>query len=204
MIPKEKNLVLVFTRNPELGKVKTRLAKTLGDQAALDIYSFLLAHTEAILRPLNCDKAVYYSVKVRTNDIWDEQIYQKHQQYGEDLGLRMLQAFQKAFDQNYDKVIIVGSDLYDLTAKHIEEAFQQLDQHDVVFGPAQDGGYYLLGMKSLYSPVFKNKSWGEDRVLEDSLNDLKNQSVYQLEMLNDIDVFEDMKHIEVLKKYYNT
>ena len=89
-----KNLIIVFTRNPELGKVKTRLAKTIGDTSALNIYKFLLEHTEKTIRNIASDKAVYYSVKVRDNDIWDASIYQKHQQEGEDLGIRMLNAFK--------------------------------------------------------------------------------------------------------------
>ena len=64
-----KNLVMVFTRNPELGKVKTRLAKTIGNESALNIYKFLLNHTEITIRGINCEKAVYYSIKVRNNDI---------------------------------------------------------------------------------------------------------------------------------------
>ena len=77
---KHKNLLLIFTRNPELGKSKTRLAKTIGDQTALEIYKFLLKRTQEIAVKVNADKAVYYSVKVRNNDIWDSSIYQKYQQ----------------------------------------------------------------------------------------------------------------------------
>ena len=99
------NLVIVFTRNPELGKVKTRLAKTIGGKAALNIYKFLLNHTETTIRNIDCDKAIYYSVKIRDNDIWDDKIYQKHLQKGEDLGLKMLNAFQNAFKNNYNKVV---------------------------------------------------------------------------------------------------
>ncbi len=113
MKSKTKNLLLIFTRNPELGKVKTRLASTVGDQNALDIYKFLLQHTKKITKDLNVDKAVYYSVKIRENDIWNATVYQKHQQHGDDLGMRMQNAFQHAFNCGYEKVIIIGSDLYD-------------------------------------------------------------------------------------------
>jgi len=143
-----KNLVMVFTRNPELGKVKTRLAKTIGNESALNIYKFLLNHTEIAIRGINCDKAVYYSIKVRNNDIWDKTVYQKHQQKGNDLGERMHNAFREAFSKGYKKVVIVGSDLYDLEAKDINYAFEQLSKCDVVIGPAVDGGYYLLGFSN--------------------------------------------------------
>ena len=163
------NLIIIFTRNPELGKVKTRLAKTIGDASALKIYKFLLNHTEKTIRNIESDKAVYYSVKVRDNDIWDQSIYQKHQQNGEDLGIKMLNAFKNAFKNNYNKVLIIGSDLFDLKPKHLKEAFKQLDNHDIVIGPAQDGGYYLLGMKKLHLKVFKNKDWGTETVRQDTL-----------------------------------
>ena len=198
---KEKNLIIVFTRNPELGKVKTRLAKTIGDASALKIYKFLLKHTEKTIRNIACDKAIYYSVKVRNNDIWDNNIYQRHLQKGEDLGLRMLNAFENAFNSNYNKVVIVGSDLFDLKPQHIEDAFKQLDDHDIVIGPAQDGnGYYLLGMKRINLKVFLNKSWGSSTVLEDTLQDLAHINVHLLEELNDIDTFDDLQNYSELKQ----
>ncbi len=194
-------LLIIFTRNPELGKVKTRLAKSIGDKNALTIYKTLLDKTEKTTRNLICDKAVYYSVKIREHDNWDASIYQKHQQHGNDLGVRMHNAFANAFSNNYDKVVIIGSDLFDLNPNHINEAFKKLNNHDIVIGPAHDGGYYLLAMKSLYSQVFKNKDWGTSTVFEDTINDLENESIHLLETLNDIDVYDDLKNIEAFKKY---
>ncbi len=195
-----KNLVMVFTRNPELGKVKTRLAKTIGEQSALNIYNFLLNHTETVIRNIDCDKAIYYSVKVRDNDIWDPSLYSKHLQQGKDLGKRMYYAFLDAFSEGYKKVVIVGSDLYDLRPKHIENAFRKLDSYEVVIGPAEDGGYYLLGMKTIHSHVFTTKEWGTSTVFENTINDLQNESVFLLEELNDIDVYDDIMDIEELKQ----
>ena len=189
-----KNLLLVFTRNPELGKVKTRLAKTVGNATALKIYIFLLERTRDISVKVSADKAVYYSVKVRENDIWDASIFQKHQQVGEDLGIRMLHAFKNGFKAGYEKVMIIGSDLYDLNAETIENAFIALENNEVVIGPAEDGGYYLLGMNSLEEKVFKNKEWGTETVRKDTLEDLKDKKVFLLGELNDVDVFEDIEH----------
>ena len=166
-----KNLLLVFTRNPELGKVKTRLAKTVGNATALKIYIFLLERTRDIAVKVAADKAVYYSVKIRENDIWDASIFQKHQQVGEDLGIRMLHAFKNGFKAGYEKVMIIGSDLYDLTAETIENAFIALENNEVVIGPAEDGGYYLLGMNSLEEKVFKNKNWGTETVRKNTLEE---------------------------------
>ena len=189
-----KNLLLVFTRNPELGKVKTRLAKTVGNATALKIYIFLLERTRDIAIKVSADKAVYYSVKVRENDIWDASIFQKHQQVGEDLGIRMLHAFKNGFKAGYEKVIIIGSDLYDLTSETIENAIIALENNEVVIGPAEDGGYYLLGMNSLEEKIFKNKDWGTETVRKDTLEDLKDKKVFLLGELNDVDVFEDIEH----------
>ena len=189
-----KNLLLVFTRNPELGKVKTRLAKTVGNATALKIYIFLLERTRDIAVKVAADRAVYYSVKIRENDIWDATIFQKHQQFGEDLGLRMLHAFKNGFKAGYEKVMIIGSDLYDLTAETIENAFIALENNEVVIGPAEDGGYYLLGMNSLEEKIFKNKDWGTETVRKDTLEDLKDKKVFLLGELNDVDVFEDIEH----------
>ncbi|MGG6229505.1 TIGR04282 family arsenosugar biosynthesis glycosyltransferase [Tenacibaculum sp. SDUM215027] len=198
-----RNLLLIFTRNPELGKVKTRLAKTIGDEAALDIYKFLLEHTKQVTQNLSCDKAVYYSVKVRENDIWSEEFYQKHPQKGDDLGERMHNAFQDSFSEGYEKVIIIGSDLPDLTSEHINEAFEKLNSNDVVIGPAEDGGYYLLGMKKPHPNIFKNKDWGTASVRQDTLNDLKKVTVHLLETLNDVDVFDDIKNNPIFNQFLN-
>ena len=189
-----KNLLIVFTRNPELGKVKTRLAKTVGNAIALKIYTFLLERTRDIAVQVSADKAVYYSVKVRENDIWDTNNFQKHQQVGEDLGIRMLHAFKNGFKAGYEKVMIIGSDLYDLTAETIENAFIALEDNEVVIGPAEDGGYYLLGMNSLEEKVFKNKNWGTETVRKNTLEELKDKKVFLLGELNDVDVFEDIEH----------
>lgn len=202
---KSKNLLLIFTRNPELGKAKTRLAKKVGDETALEIYKFLLKRTRNVSLEVSSDKAVYYSVKIRENDIWDPTIFKKHQQNGEDLGIRMLNAFKNGFEAGYQKVLIIGSDLYDLSPKNIEKAFTELDKNDVVIGPAEDGGYYLLGMNSLQENVFKNKDWGTETVRKHTLLDLFDKKVKLLAFKNDIDVYEDIVNIpEIMETFINT
>ncbi|CAM1361315.1 TIGR04282 family arsenosugar biosynthesis glycosyltransferase [Tenacibaculum xiamenense] len=197
-----KNLLLIFTRNPELGKVKTRLAKSIGDEAALEIYKFLLNHTKEVTEKGDFDIAVYYSVKIRENDIWTTPKFKKYAQHGDDLGERMQNAFEEGFDNNYDKIVIVGSDLYDLELNHINKAFDKLDTNDVVIGPAEDGGYYLLGLKKVIPEIFKNKEWGTETVRQDTLNDLQKLSVHLLTMLNDIDVFEDIQQTSIFDQFY--
>ncbi|MDP4599952.1 MAG: TIGR04282 family arsenosugar biosynthesis glycosyltransferase [Polaribacter sp.] len=190
---KTKNCILIFTRNLKLGKVKTRLAKTIGDEKALEIYQFLVQKTKEISDQVQVKKRVYYDQSIPENDFWNSEDYQKFLQKGTDLGSRMYQAFLQTFQSDFEKVIIIGSDLYDLTPKIISEAFQELDKNDVVIGPAEDGGYYLLGMKVLHPPIFKNKNWGTDSVRKETLADLKEKKVFLLEELNDVDIFEDIQ-----------
>ena len=190
---KTKNCILIFTRNLKLGKVKTRLAKTIGDEKALEIYQFLVQKTKQISDQVQVKKRVYYDQSIPENDFWNSEDYQKFLQKGTDLGSRMYQAFLQTFQSDFEKVIIIGSDLYDLTPKIISEAFQELDKNDVVIGPAEDGGYYLLGMKVLHPPIFKNKNWGTDSVRKETLADLKEKKVFLLEELNDVDIFEDIQ-----------
>jgi hypothetical protein len=202
-----KNLLLIFTRNPELGKCKTRLAATVGDQTALDIYNFLLYHTVSITKNLSATKIVYYSETIWENDIWDTAIFLKKLQNGSDLGDRMQRAFQEGFEDGFEKIIIIGSDLFDLSENDIENAFSALNDAEFVLGPAEDGGYYLLGMKYLEPNVFKNKAWGTNTVLQDTLTDLKNKKTTFLERRNDIDIYDDIKDVPAfksfLKKYKN-
>nr|WP_313790924.1 TIGR04282 family arsenosugar biosynthesis glycosyltransferase [Allomuricauda hymeniacidonis] len=201
MSPRNHNLLLIFTRNPELGKCKTRLAAKIGEEAALDVYKFLLNHTVSFTKELAAEKHVFYSETIWENDIWDNSTYQKKLQEGPDLGSRMLNAFNEGFALGFEKIIIIGSDMYDLSQSDLENVFAQLDQHDYVVGPAEDGGYYLLGMNQLNEKVFQNKAWGQETVLSDTLDDLKQESVCLLPEKNDVDLYEDIKDIAVFKPF---
>jgi len=196
-----KNLLIIFTRNPILGKVKTRLAKSVGNETALEIYQFLLDKTKKIVEELSCKKAVFYSEEIAQNDIWDTDSFEKHVQIGSDLGDKMQNAFQRSFEKGYDKILIIGSDLYDLQASYIDESFESLDTNDVVIGPALDGGYYLLGLKKATSKIFKNKDWGSSSVRKDTLKDLEEVDVHLLPMLNDVDVLEDIENHPAFTKF---
>lgn len=112
----------------------------------------------------------------------------------------MENAFKKAF-KHYDRVVIIGSDILEITQQHIENAFNALKTHDAVIGPAQDGGYYLLGLTSIPKNIFKNKQWGTATVFKDTLNDISSLKTFLLEELNDIDVFEDIKNNPVFTPF---
>ena len=195
------SLLMVFVRNPQLGAVKTRLAAKVGDELALEIYMELMRYTAEVTQKVLVDKKVLYSKKIEENDVWGKMNFSKELQTTGDLGQRMEKAFTTAFEQGYKKVLIVGSDLYKLKASHIEKALQQLDEKEVVIGPAQDGGYYLLGFKKNIPALFLNKIWGTSNLLKETLNDLKTKSIALMEPLNDIDDFEDLKkETKLLKK----
>ncbi|NBP71250.1 MAG: glycosyltransferase, partial [Cytophagia bacterium] len=184
------NLLLIFYRNPELGKVKTRLAATLGDEKALSVYLRLAEHTRKITQGLVADKLVFYSNAIVHKDLWDEAFYQKAEQAGENLGERMLHAFQYGFDQGYQRICIIGTDCLELNQEIIEKAFLGLSQHDAVLGPAKDGGYYLLGIKKPHTDFFQNKAWSTQTVTHDTLRDMLRLklSVHLLPLLSDVDV----------------
>ena len=196
-----KNLILIFTRNPELGKVKTRLAATIGDENALEIYIQLLDHTKKVALEAPYDKQVLYSEEINHNDMWKADSFQKKLQVGADLGERMHNAFQSGFDDGYEKIVIIGSDLIALESTDITQAISKLDHHDIVVGPAEDGGYYLLGMKKIPENLFQNKEWGTSTVLSDTLLDISNLKYFLLEEKNDIDTYEDIKNIPFFTKY---
>jgi len=195
---KSKNALLIFAKNPILGKVKTRLAATVGNDRALQIYIQLLNHTQSVTNDVAATKIVFYSDFIAMNDIWDKG-YLKKTQRGADLGDRMSTAFDKTLKKGFDKAVIIGTDCYDLTNAVIEDAFSALENHDVVIGPALDGGYYLLGMKNHYPQLFNEMVWSTDTVFNETLarcNDL-NLRYFLLPVLSDIDNEKDLVNTNI-------
>ncbi|MBW2960394.1 TIGR04282 family arsenosugar biosynthesis glycosyltransferase [Mesonia aestuariivivens] len=201
---KNKDVLLIFTKNPEMGKCKTRLAKSIGKKAALSIYKKLLQHTAQVAQKANSDKQVFYSKEIIQKDHFKSNLFQKKLQNGDHLGAKMSNAIADAFKENYEKVIIIGSDLYDLEVNDIYKAFQQLEQSDYVIGPAKDGGYYLLGMKKFTPEIFQDINWSTATVLQETLQLLQNKKVALLTEKNDIDTIEDLKNIRVFQQYLNS
>jgi len=198
------NLLIIFAKRPEAGKVKTRLAASVGDEKALEIYLKLLQHTHNVADKVAADKAVFYSDKIHDFDLLDYFKFPKAVQTGDDLGERMKNALALGFRKAYNKVILIGSDCITITPEIIEEAFFQLDENDVVIGPAEDGGYYLIGMKKKCDTIFEDKVWSTSDVLLDTVLDLKklNLKYHLLETLNDVDEEKDLTDElrEMLKK----
>ncbi|MFD2999613.1 TIGR04282 family arsenosugar biosynthesis glycosyltransferase [Pontibacter toksunensis] len=191
----DKQLLMLFVRNPELGKVKTRLAAAVGPEKALEIYLQLLQHTYSITKELPVQKLVYYSEALDTNDLWPNEQYHKRVQPAGDLGEKMADAFAAAFSEGYTSVVIIGSDCLQLTPDIILQAYRELEEHDVVIGPALDGGYYLLGMNRLHPELFRNKRWSTADVFPATVHDIHNLrlSYTLLPRLSDVDYVEDLE-----------
>lgn len=185
------NLLIVFVKNIILGKVKTRLAKTIGDEGAFRIYSELVGITERETQQVNASRNIYFSDVIIASK-WENDT--KFTQEGVDLGERMKNAFLNGFEQGYQNIIVIGSDLPNISKEVIDAGFEQLKNNDIVFGPADDGGYYLLGMSQMNSSVFEGKPWSQSDLLEVTLEEISEQgkSVALLEKMNDIDTFEDL------------
>ncbi|GAA3997573.1 TIGR04282 family arsenosugar biosynthesis glycosyltransferase [Hymenobacter fastidiosus] len=189
--------LLIFARHPELGRVKTRLAQAIGNEAALVVYEELLAHTRAAAEGLApAHKTVWFADQAPpaddSADCWTG--YEHQTQPAGDLGYRMATAFEVAFAAGATAVVIIGTDCPELGTAHLEAAFQQLHGHDVVLGPAADGGYYLLGMNKLYAALFADKSWSTDSVLTATLADAHalGLRVALLPRLRDVDTAADL------------
>ncbi len=200
-----KTALIVFVKNPELGKVKTRLAAQIGNEKALEIYLNLLNYTHMVATSWDVMLRVYYSDFIPEIDIWDVGFGTKHLQTGNDLGERLHHAFSETFDEDIENVIVIGSDCPKLNVEHLNKARAELREVDVVVGPAKDGGYYLIGMKSLHSELFKDKSWSSPLLFDQTMETMiKNGlSWYELPILGDIDTVEDLERYSFMESVLN-
>ena len=186
------NALIIFVKNPELGKVKTRLAATTGPEKALAIYRSLMRHTRQIAESLAVNRLLFYSQYIPETDDWSTKKFHKELQVEADLGTKMASAFHHAFRTN-QRVLIIGSDCAALTAELVAEAFQQLETNDFVVGPARDGGYYLLGMNQFQPTLFQDIAWSTAEVFPTTLKRIKdlNATYHLLPVLSDIDYEAD-------------
>jgi uncharacterized protein len=192
----KKELLLIFYKNPVKGKVKTRLAATMGEEKALDIYLYMTRITQNLTIPINVNKAVYFSDRIENaTDLWPQPVFHHFLQHGNTLGDKMFNAFKNGFEEGYSSICIIGTDCLEITPNIVESAFHQLTKTDVVLGLAKDGGYYLLGMKSLHEALFLEKAWSTHTVGHDTLQSILKLglSYALLPMLQDVDTEADLK-----------
>ena len=199
--------LIIFTRYPILGKTKTRLIPVLGEEGATKLHRQLTEKTISTVEklfyyhPLSLEISFAGGTKtLMKNWLGDAFIYEP--QPDGDLGERMAIAFQKSFECGYEKVIIIGTDCPTLKHKILREALEKLNQKELVLGPAEDGGYYLIGLRHFIPQLFENISWGTSSVLEQT-NTIAlslNLSIAYLPILADIDRPEDLSILDVLMR----
>ncbi len=184
--------LIIFIKNPVYGQVKTRIAKDAGEQAALDIYKRLLAHTRDVALNVESKRYLFYHNEIWTDDGWSSDAFIKRLQSGGDLGQKMQNAFEYCL-RAHGKVIIIGSDCAQLSPEIIEEAFTILDEKDIALGPTFDGGYYLLGMKVLSVELFEKMTWSVSNVFAETEKRimLKGLTFSRTKKLSDIDTLHD-------------
>jgi rSAM/selenodomain-associated transferase 1 len=191
------DLIIVFLRAPEKGKVKTRLAATIGDEKALEVYTRMLEHTIKEVARTDLPREAWFADTLPKQGPGASLGFTMLEQHGEDLGARMSHAFQRAFLSGFRRVVIVGTDCPGLSTGIIHQAFSELDKHDVVIGPTRDGGYYLLGARCVVPDVFRNKNWSSDSVAKDTFHDLDRlgHSYALLPKLIDVDTEADLADV---------
>ncbi|MGB7575748.1 MAG: TIGR04282 family arsenosugar biosynthesis glycosyltransferase, partial [Thermodesulfobacteriota bacterium] len=205
-IPLDDRCLLFFIKNPEKGKVKTRLASAIGDKKAVKLYKRFLLE---MLFTLNRGTFLFYlcySPESPLSDLkdWLGDQYLYMPQSGENLGERMKNGFAEAISMNFRRVVLIGSDIPDLPLAFIEEAFTSLREKDVVIGPSFDGGYYLIGFKdkTFSARAFEGIHWSTESVFEKTIKVLKQEglTVHTLRPLRDIDTVEDLRIRDLRKK----
>ncbi|MCS6930218.1 MAG: TIGR04282 family arsenosugar biosynthesis glycosyltransferase [Saprospiraceae bacterium] len=163
--------LLIFVKEPIPGRVKTRLARTVGDEEAARIYRFLLEKTHQAAIKTSADRRWLFYADERI-DKEDDQFpgsFEKYVQCPGDLGQRMADAFQRAFSAGSERVVIIGSDCPELTSEVLDEAFLALRKCDAVIGPTFDGGYYMLGTNRFIPELFQGIAWSTPEVLDQTL-----------------------------------
>jgi rSAM/selenodomain-associated transferase 1 len=200
-----RNVLGFFAKYPEPGKVKTRLAKEIGTESAACFYRRVAEYVLKRTAPADSGylRIVFYTpdMMMQRFEDWlqDEML---RVQRGADVGERMENALEEMFRMGAEKAVVVGADIPGLHKGIIDRAFQYLDSADLVIGPAMDGGYYLIGMKSTHPEIFRDITWGTGEVFRKTVLNIEKMGLrYRtVETLFDVDGLEDfLKAEEILK-----
>lgn len=197
--------LIVFAKQPLAGKVKTRLTTVLSPEEAAELYRCMLIDTLSKVKQLQAvdiylffegdGDAVSYFATIAAG-------IETLPQRGNDLGERMMDAFQRTFERGYGSVAIIGTDSPDLPVSFIEEAFLSLGDArlDVVFGPSEDGGYYLLALKRLHAELFQGIEWSSQAVLRESVATAEKigRRTTMLSLWHDVDTVADLHRADLL------
>ena len=196
-----RNCIIVFVKAPVYGTVKTRLAEKINAGAALALYRAFVADIMERLFTVDADLRIYFDPPDSRQSIidWLGTGLPLAAQSGNDLGRRMSAALAESLAKGYDNAVLLGSDLPDLPASIVTEAFDSLSRFPAVLGPSTDGGYYLIGFSNggFAGEVFSDIEWSTDQVFARTLQrfDQLQQPVYVLPPWQDIDTYADLKNL---------
>jgi rSAM/selenodomain-associated transferase 1 len=186
--------LIVFVKAPRPGTVKTRLARTIGPEAACAAYQCLVLTLLRQLQPLPALE-LCFSPDDAASEVhaWLRKGWESGPQGPGDLGHRLCGAFSRAFACGSRRVVVLGSDCPTVTVEDLRHAWNHLRQRDVVLGPAADGGYWLIGLRQPQPDLFREIPWSSERVLEETLNRCRRArlTVELLRRQSDVDTVED-------------
>jgi hypothetical protein len=193
--------LLFFVKFPEPGKVKTRLAQAIGDEAASQLYICFVKDILDMLQASGLRLLFCYEPQDKLKEfkeIFSDEFFYLPQK-GRELGDKLKYCFGKVFSMGFQKAVVIGSDLPDLPLAFIQRSLALLAEVGIVIGPAKDGGYYLLAFdKSKYfAEIFERIPWSSDRVLEVTLKAIacRNQSFRLLDLWQDVDTIGDLRDL---------
>jgi rSAM/selenodomain-associated transferase 1 len=186
--------IVVYGREPIAGRVKTRLAASIGGEAAAELYRLLLAR--AVQQAVQTGFQVVLALSEQPGAGWNTPPGVALEiQRGGDLGARLADTFDRRFSENWSRVIVVGSDCPGMTAEHIRSAETELERCAVVLGPAEDGGYWLVGQRPPGADLFSGVSWSTSGVMEATRSRLREAGIEwaEIERLADVDTLKDLE-----------
>ncbi len=199
---KQKNTLIVFVKYPNPGKVKTRLAKKIGNERATYYYSLMAKQIiDQVSQSDNYSTTIFFDPPEKEKKVirWLGNGIKKFMpQSGANLGKKIANSFEQVISSGARRSIIIGTDCVEVTKEIVNRAFELLGRADVILGPTEDGGYYLLGLKCFAPELFENIDWSTERVLNQTLDRIneKNLSYELLEKLKDIDTVNDLAELQ--------
>lgn len=204
---KSNNAIAVMLKAPVAGHVKTRLVPPLTQENAAELYKCFIKDIFARIDKLEAIDVFAAFTPAESEEIIKKIIPKEAGlilQKGIDLGERLANLFAELFTKGCKNVVVIGSDSPDLPLKYIKMAFDELktDQGKIIFGPAEDGGYYLVGMNRFHKKIFENIPWSTDKVLKESLKIARKEGIgtFLLPKWHDIDIYSDLQRLIKNKK----
>lgn len=198
--------IIIMAKVPEAGKVKTRLQPFLTPEQSAELAECLLQDTINKAKALENKLIIAYSPPERRDYFNSFHNLNLLAQNGNDLGERMLNAFEFAFDNDSDSVVMIGTDSPTFPPDFIKKAFAYLEQNNAVLGKTEDGGFYLIGLQKLDKRIFANVEWSSEKTFEQTKNNLTNLefSLAELPIWYDVDEPKDLERLwkdELLQEF---